>query len=51
MRTVDVVTFSRCGEPTLNLDLGVIAQQAKARIADLPKECLKVWRRQVKFEL
>lgn len=36
LRTVDVVTFSGNGEPTLNLSLGAIAQQVKARIGELP---------------
>jgi wyosine [tRNA(Phe)-imidazoG37] synthetase (radical SAM superfamily) len=36
LRTVDVVTFSGNGEPTLNLSLGEIAQQVKTRIGGLP---------------
>ena len=40
LRTVDMVTFSGNGEPTLNLDLGVIAQQIKARIGELPMAIL-----------
>jgi len=38
--TVDVVTFSGCGEPTLNLDLGKIAQQVKAKIDTKPMAIL-----------
>ena len=36
LHTVDVVTFSGNGEPTLNLSLGEIAKQVKARIGELP---------------
>jgi wyosine [tRNA(Phe)-imidazoG37] synthetase (radical SAM superfamily) len=35
LRTVDVVTFSGNGEPTLNLSLGEIAQQVKTKIGGL----------------
>jgi len=38
--TVDIVTFSGNGEPTLNLDLGVIAQRVRARIGKLPMAIL-----------
>jgi len=34
--TVDVVTFSGSGEPTLNLELGKIARRVKERIGDVP---------------
>ena len=40
LRTVDIVTFSGNGEPTLNLGLGVIAQRVKARIGELPMAIL-----------
>ena len=40
LETVDIVTFSGNGEPTLNLDLGVIAQRIKARIGKLPMAIL-----------
>lgn len=33
--TVDVVTFSGTGEPTLNLRLGKIAREVKKRVGDL----------------
>ena len=34
--TIDVVTFSGTGEPTLNLGLGDIAREVKKRISSLP---------------
>ncbi|MCK4477951.1 radical SAM protein [Candidatus Bathyarchaeota archaeon] len=34
--TIDVVTFSGSGEPTLNLELGKIAGTVKERIGDVP---------------
>ena len=34
--TVDVVTFSGTGEPTLNLGLGRIAKEVKTRVGNLP---------------
>lgn len=34
--TIDVVTFSGSGEPTLNLELGKIAGMVKERIGDVP---------------
>jgi wyosine [tRNA(Phe)-imidazoG37] synthetase (radical SAM superfamily) len=34
--TVDVVTFSGTGEPTLNLGLGKIAEEVKKRVGNLP---------------
>lgn len=39
-RTVDIVTFSGCGEPTLNLGLGKIAEQVKAKIGTKPMAIL-----------
>jgi len=36
LNTVDVVTFSGTGEPTLNLRLGKIAREVKKRIGSLP---------------
>jgi wyosine [tRNA(Phe)-imidazoG37] synthetase (radical SAM superfamily) len=36
MGTVDAVTFSGTGEPTLNLQLGEIAKTVKERIGDVP---------------
>ena len=36
MSTVDVVTFSGTGEPTLNLKLGEIAKAVKEKIGDVP---------------
>ena len=36
LNTVDVVTFSGTGEPTLNLGLGDIAREVKKRIGSLP---------------
>ncbi len=38
--TVDIVTFSGCGEPTLNLELGEIAKKAKAKIGAKPMAIL-----------
>jgi wyosine [tRNA(Phe)-imidazoG37] synthetase (radical SAM superfamily) len=35
LKTVDIVTFSGSGEPTLNLDLGQIAEVVKAKIGTL----------------
>ncbi|MDH5795228.1 MAG: radical SAM protein [Candidatus Bathyarchaeota archaeon] len=40
LTTVDIVTFSGNGEPTLNLNLGVIAKRIKARIGNLPMAIL-----------
>ena len=40
LETIDIVTFSGNGEPTLNLALGAIAQQVKARIGKLPMAIL-----------
>ncbi|KYH42831.1 MAG: Fe-S oxidoreductase [Candidatus Bathyarchaeota archaeon B63] len=40
LETVDIVTFSGTGEPTLNLSLGEIAEQVKARIGMLPMAIL-----------
>lgn len=40
LTTVDIVTFSGNGEPTLNLDLGGIAKRIKARIGNLPMAIL-----------
>jgi wyosine [tRNA(Phe)-imidazoG37] synthetase (radical SAM superfamily) len=36
MGTVDAVTFSGTGEPTLNLQLGEIAKTVKERVGDVP---------------
>jgi len=36
IETVDVVTFSGTGEPTLNLELGKIAKTVRERIGDIP---------------
>ena len=36
LNTVDVVTFSGTGEPTLNLRLGKIAREVKKRVGSLP---------------
>ena len=36
LNTVDVVTFSGTGEPTLNLGLGKIAKEVKKRVGSLP---------------
>ncbi|UCH03144.1 MAG: radical SAM protein [Candidatus Bathyarchaeota archaeon] len=36
LNTVDIVTFSGTGEPTLNLELDKIAKEVKRRIKDLP---------------
>ena len=40
LRTIDIVTFSGTGEPTLNLSLGEIAEQVKAKIGTLPMAIL-----------
>ena len=40
LKTVDIVTFSGSGEPTLNLDLGKIAEVVKAKIGTLPTAIL-----------
>ena len=40
LKTVDIVTFSGSGEPTLNLDLGKIAEGVKAKIGTLPTAIL-----------
>lgn len=36
LNTVDIVTFSGTGEPTLNLELGSIAKAFRGRIGDIP---------------
>ena len=36
LNSVDVVTFSGTGEPTLNLRLGKIATEVKKRVGNLP---------------
>jgi len=36
LNTVDIVTFSGTGEPTLNLELDKIAKEVKRRIGDIP---------------
>ena len=36
LNTVDVITFSGTGEPTLNLRLGKIAREVKKRVGSLP---------------
>jgi wyosine [tRNA(Phe)-imidazoG37] synthetase (radical SAM superfamily) len=38
--TVDTVTFSGCGEPTLNLNLGEIAEGVRSRIGSKPMTVL-----------
>ena len=40
LNTVDIVTFSGTGEPTLNLRLGEIADEVKVRIGKLPMAIL-----------
>jgi len=40
LNTVDIVTFSGTGEPTLNLRLGEIADEVKVRIGKLPTAIL-----------
>jgi len=39
-RTIDIVTFSGCGEPTLNLSLGEMAERIKTKIGTLPMAIL-----------
>ena len=36
MNTIDIVTFSGTGEPTLNLELSKTAKEVKSRIRDVP---------------
>jgi len=40
LNTVDIVTFSGCGEPTLNPALGVISGRVKEKIGNIPMALL-----------